>query len=185
MQSWLAFLVAAAATVGCAGRPAGRPVGNVRLSGVTPDFHQIPLATIDGQSTSLAAELGTRAALVNFWAPWCEPCVRELPDLARLAAKMASCGVTVLGVAVGEKPEVIARFAEQRRLGYRQMTDEHFALSDAMGQMHIPTTMVFDANQRVVFVGAALDVRAEIALAEAAAAIPGAIACKIDGAGPR
>ncbi|HVY45602.1 MAG TPA: hypothetical protein VHB21_06965, partial [Minicystis sp.] len=46
-----------------------------------------------------------------------------------------------------------------------QLTDEEFALADALGQRRIPATLVLDGAQRVVFAGDALDDRARAAIA--------------------
>jgi thiol-disulfide isomerase/thioredoxin len=125
---------------------------------------------LDGHTTPLEAALGHRPALVSFWAPWCEPCVRELPELERLSHAVAPCGASVVGVAVGERPQAIADFARARRLTYAQFTDEPFKLADALGQRRIPATVVFDGATRVVFAGDALDARATAALARVLAA---------------
>jgi len=132
---------------------------------------------LSGEAAPLSALLERRPTLVSFWAPWCEPCVREQPALQRLSRAAAACGGAVVGVAVGESPETIAAFAGQKGLTFPQFTDENFALADAIGQRRIPATMVFDGNQQVVFTGEALDARATAALQGLLASRPGAPAC--------
>src|SRR5262252_3892887 len=156
--SLLIFVVA-----GCAGgsRPAPQTTG--RLT----DFHEIPVVSLDGRPAPLSSVLGKRPALVSFWAPWCEPCVRELPDLERLARALSPCGAVVVGVAVGEKPGAVGDFCRARGVTYPQLADEEFTLADALGQRRIPATVVLDGAQRVVFAGEALDGRAREALARA------------------
>jgi thiol-disulfide isomerase/thioredoxin len=130
----------------------------------------------DGHGATLTSVLAGRPALVSLWAPWCEPCVRELPELERLSRAVAPCGAAVVGVAVGEKPASIAAYTRARALTYPQLTDEPFMLADALGQRRIPATVVFDRAGRVVFTGEALDAHATAALARtlggAAAAKP-------------
>jgi thiol-disulfide isomerase/thioredoxin len=129
-----------------------------------PDFHDVAITGIDGQVEPFARALAGRPALVSFWAPWCQPCVKEIPELERLARALQPCGAVVLGVAVGESPQTIAAFARSHQLTYPQLTDEHFQLADALGQSRVPTTAVFDSLGRVVFTGDALDARAIAAL---------------------
>ena len=128
------------------------------------DFRAVALMTADGRPTTLAGAIGARPALVSFWAPWCEPCLREQPDLQRLARAIAPCDALIVGVAVGEGPTTVSAFARERQVTFPQLTDERFALSDALGQRRIPTTLVLDANQRIVFTGEALDQPAITAL---------------------
>ena len=121
----------------------------------------------DGRGATLASVIGGRPSLVSFWAPWCEPCVRELPVLEKLSRAVAPCGGAVVGVAVGEKPDSIASYTRARALTYPQLTDEPFTLADALGQRRSPGTVVFDRAGRVVFTGEAIDERATAALAGA------------------
>lgn len=166
MRAGISLLIASMglatlAGAGCAGEPRPAP----RAAGV-PDFRDIPVVSLEGRSSPLAALLGKRPALVSFWAPWCEPCVRELPDLERLARTVSPCGVSVLGVAVGERPETIGTFCRARGVTVPQFTDEGFQLADALGQRRIPATLVFDGSGRIVFAGEALDARARTALSQ-------------------
>jgi len=162
--SVLAVLLCAGASaiLGCTGETRPAP----RASGTLPDFREIPVVNLEGRPAPLSVVLGKRPALVSFWAPWCEPCVRELPDLERLARSLSPCGVSVLGVAVGESPETIGTFCRARGVTYPQFTDEGYVLADALGQRRIPATIVLDGTGRVVFAGEALDARARTALSQ-------------------
>jgi thiol-disulfide isomerase/thioredoxin len=62
---------------------------------VTPDAFR---ATID-------AERG-RTLVVNLWASWCAPCLREVPELLKLEQAWARCGLRVLGIALDEPTEL-------------------------------------------------------------------------------
>src|SRR5262249_27776986 len=157
------LIVAALASLACTAEP--RPAAHTPTA--SGDFREVRLADVGGGASSLASVLGRRPALVSFWAPWCEPCVRELPDLERLARALSLCGAVVVGVAVGEKPGAIGDFCRARGLTYPQLADEEFTLADALGQRRIPATVVLDGAQRVVYAGDALDGRAREALARA------------------
>src|SRR5450755_2291417 len=123
----------------CASRPRAAGAATGTSSGAAPaDVGGIALRGADGRGATLAAALAGKPALVSFWAPWCEPCVRELPQLERLAQAAGPCGAAVLGVAVGERPESIGAFCRARHLTYPQYTDESFTLADALGQRRIP-----------------------------------------------
>jgi len=64
-----------------------------------------PIKTLDGRTLS-AADLNGRAVILNFWAPWCPPCVREMPELDRFSRSPAGRGVLVIGLAIDEQPAV-------------------------------------------------------------------------------
>ena len=58
----------------------------------------IPLTDLDGQR-SLIGQRNEDFLIVNFWAPWCAPCRREIPALIDIHDRFSSQGVSVLGIA--------------------------------------------------------------------------------------
>jgi len=69
-----------------------------RLAGF-PAAPELAGKTVTGETISLADFRG-RVVLLNAWATWCEPCKKELPELARLHQTREKDGLTVLGVSV-------------------------------------------------------------------------------------
>jgi thiol-disulfide isomerase/thioredoxin len=55
--------------------------------------------------------------LVNFWAPWCAPCVREMPELDAFAKEMKAKQVNVVGIGI-DSPSNIAQFAGKLKISY-------------------------------------------------------------------
>lgn len=83
-----------------------------------------PVAALFGQSMNDASgashALGRwkgKALLVNFWAPWCAPCVAEMPELDRLAAASAAKNINVIGIGI-DSPSNIAEFAGRLKISY-------------------------------------------------------------------
>ena len=64
-----------------------------------PDFPKLKVKTFDGQDFDLAAHRG-KWVVVNFWATWCNPCLKEIPDLD--AMDKAREDVIVIGLAYEE-----------------------------------------------------------------------------------
>lgn len=119
-------------------------------------WQEIPLIDLDSHPVTLARLLAGRPALVNLWAPWCERCKSELPELDLLSRRLEGCGV-IIGVAVGEDAPHTAAFVHERGLVYPQVVDEGFLLADALRQSRVPTTLVVDGEGAIVHVGLALD----------------------------
>src|SRR5688572_4616107 len=69
-----------------------------------------------GQTQSLAQWKG-KVLVVNFWAPWCAPCVDEMPELSALQAEIAPTQAQILGIGI-DSPANIAEFATRYTIGY-------------------------------------------------------------------
>lgn len=94
------------------------------------------------------AERDGKPLVLNLWASWCPPCVREMPMMVEVAN--ASDTVDVLFANQGEEPERIRRFLEIVRLdGDRILLDPQRALMRKFGTVGLPATLFFDAEGRV------------------------------------
>lgn len=69
-----------------------------------------------GANHSLSRWKG-KALVVNFWAPWCAPCVQEMPELDRLAIESAAKNINVIGIGI-DSPSNIAEFATKLKISY-------------------------------------------------------------------
>jgi thiol-disulfide isomerase/thioredoxin len=72
------------------------------------------LRALDGGRVDLAALRG-RPVVVNFWATWCEPCVREFPLLAKAAADHRGDRLAVVGVLAEDRPDAARAFVAPDR----------------------------------------------------------------------
>ncbi len=92
------------------------------------------------------ADFGGRVVLLNFWATWCAPCVREMPSLDRLQAALGDRALRVVAVSIdGGGVEVIRRFA--KRLGLAHLGLDHDpegALFRAFGVTGLPASFLID-----------------------------------------
>lgn len=74
------------------------------------------IATIDGKTFDLADQRG-KWAIVNFWATWCGPCLKEMPELSALDAMREH--IVVVGLAYEDNtPEAMAAFMKQHPVVY-------------------------------------------------------------------
>ena len=99
------------------------------------------------------ADLMGRPLLLNFWATWCPPCLREMPEIERFRAANVARGVQVLGLAV-DGPTPVREYLKKMRLGFHiglagfEGTD----LSKKLGNTHgaLPFTVLFGADGRLL-----------------------------------
>lgn len=112
-----------------------------------------PAAFLDGagRSRSLASFRG-RIVILNLWATWCAPCVRELPALGRLSAAVPPGRFAVVAVNAGrEDAAATARFLKAHGAGnlavYR---DPDLALLQVFGAQGLPFSVVIDSEGREI-----------------------------------
>ena len=105
----------------------------------------------DGGDVSVASFKGT-PLLVNLWATWCAPCVKELPTIAALEAEQKGT-LHVIAVSQDMAPQsAVDAFLAGKRLGrFAAYHDKDMALSDALGVQILPTTILFDAAGKEVW----------------------------------
>lgn len=104
----------------------------------------------DGKPVKLSDFKG-KPVLVNLWASWCAPCVKELPTLDQLAH---SGRVQVLAVSEDNGPHAsVVAFLKEHRIGtLKSYQDPNMGLSSALGpDTVLPTSILFDAGNREVW----------------------------------
>lgn len=110
--------------------------------------------TPDGTPITLAKFKGV-PVLVNLWATWCAPCVKELPTLDKLAASHrvdGQLGVVAISQDDGPQPSVTAFLKKLNVSDLGAYHDPRSALSAALGpDTVLPTTILYDANGNEVW----------------------------------
>jgi thiol-disulfide isomerase/thioredoxin len=111
----------------------------------------IPFLDAAGKEKTLA-EFKGRVVLVNFWATWCAPCIRELPSLDRLQADMGGEDFVVLAVNEDRQgADIAGPFLDKH--GWKHLTvnvDRQMALGRAFGVRGMPSTYLIDRKGEVV-----------------------------------
>ena len=87
--------------------------------------------------------------VVNFWASWCTPCVRELPGLNRLRQEFGGQPFEILGVNVAEPPNRLKRFFKRQPIGFPVLYDRESEAFHAWNVKGLPTSFVIDREGRI------------------------------------
>lgn len=117
---------------------AGKPMPDAQI--LNPDDEPATLADASGQPL-----------LVNLWASWCAPCVKELPTLEALSRRKGAPRIIIVSEDIGERPSVDAFLEQHGIANLESWRDPKMALSGALGVQVMPTTIYFDASGREVW----------------------------------
>lgn len=106
--------------------------------------------TLDGDTIALA-DLRGSVVIVNLWATWCRPCVRELPSLQRLERDLEGEGLRVLAVNVDRLPEDraathVREFVAAHDIDLTVLLDPRGRAEELFGSIGLPTTLVIDRH---------------------------------------
>lgn len=94
-------------------------------------------------------ELKGKIVLVNFWATWCPPCRKEMPDLQALYDKYKDQGFLVLSISDEEMAKV-SPFISERKITYPVLLDPGRKVNDAFVVEGIPKSFVYDRDSKMV-----------------------------------
>lgn len=126
------------------GVEAGAPAATAPDGGIA----QVAFERFDGTTGSFA-EYSGRPVVVNFFASWCAPCVRELPDIEQVHQALGA-EVAFVGVSVNERAEDGLELAERTGITFDVVRDPRSETLRALGGAAMPTTALVDASGRVV-----------------------------------
>ena len=113
---------------------------------VAPDF---ALPAMTGGTFRLSEQRG-KVVVLNFWATWCAPCLREMPDFAALQRELGARGVVFVGVSIDEGGwDVVRPFAARVGVNYPLVLDDGRMAERFGGTGILPTTYVIDRAGRV------------------------------------
>jgi thiol-disulfide isomerase/thioredoxin len=105
----------------------------------------------DGEATDLAAFQG-KPVLLNLWATWCAPCVKELPTLDALQAREGErLKVLTVSQDLESRAKVEAFLAKGKYRALEAWLDPEMALMSELGVSTLPTTILYDAQGREVW----------------------------------
>jgi cytochrome c biogenesis protein CcmG/thiol:disulfide interchange protein DsbE len=125
------------------------PAGGRLLNKPAPDFTlPVVVGGAPGARQRLS-DLRGKIVILDFWATWCPPCDIQAPILDRVARNHPE-DVVVLGINVGEPPEVMKRHVVQKGLSYPMLADLEGEVQGLYGAGTLPTLVIVDRDGKVV-----------------------------------
>jgi len=113
---------------------------------------EIPLIDLNGESKKLG-DWKQQVLVVNFWAPWCAPCRREVPDLIALQTEYGN-QVQVLGLALDSAENIIS-FADEYAMNYPSfLASSHIPMYNAVfgnSSGALPFTVIIDSERNISY----------------------------------
>ena len=107
-----------------------------------PDF---TLPSAAGPNLRLQEQRG-RVVMLNFWATWCGPCKREMPQLNRLYTKYRASGFVLMGVNVDEDPQNALGVSSKLGLQFPVVFDSAKRVSRLYDLSTMPSTVLIDRD---------------------------------------
>jgi len=106
------------------------------------------LTDLEGKSWRLK-ELKGKVVLVNFWATWCPPCRKEMPDLEALYQRFKNQGLVILALS-DEDAATVKPFIADRKVSYPVLLDTGRKVNVQFNVMGIPKTFIYDRAGKLV-----------------------------------
>jgi thiol-disulfide isomerase/thioredoxin len=122
--------------------------GAVKIGDPTPAFN---LHTLDGKTISIESLKG-KVVLLDFWATWCGPCRKALPELKELQRKNTGKPLVVISVSADEDHEALEQFVHANGMSWTQAWDAQGRVAGGIfGISSLPSYVLIDAQGRIAY----------------------------------
>jgi len=116
-----------------------------------PDFS---LPDVTGQMRNIS-EWDGKVIAINFWATWCPPCIREIPEFIELQHRYEEQGLQFIGIAL-QRPEEVTEFMREKGMNYPVLAGEMAVIKIAESYGNdmgvLPYTVIIDREGRIHYV---------------------------------
>jgi len=147
----VAVLIALSFATACGGAEPDGPARALHpmVGEPVPPFEQ---TGIGGERVVLPVP-GAKVTLVDFFASWCEPCARSLPEVDAFVTEHEAEGVRLVLVGLDEDPDTAGAFLDRIGVKRPATLDTRLAIAKRFKVEKLPVTFVVDASSRIVWSG--------------------------------
>ena len=129
-------------------------VEKMKATAVGQKFTDFEMATPDGKPVKLSDYVGKgKVVLIDFWASWCGPCRREMPNLVEAYAQYKNKGFEIVGVSLDQSGEAWKDAIEKLNITWPQMSDLKYWNCEG-AQLYavssIPHTVLIDGEGTII-----------------------------------
>lgn len=103
----------------------------------------------EGNAVDLNKHLGKDVILLDFWATWCGPCIKAMPEVASVAEEFKDRGLVFYAVNVGEDPDTVKEFLQKNKFDIPVAIDFDGKIQKAFNAHGLPHTIVIGKDGRV------------------------------------
>lgn len=112
----------------------------------------IRLPDSEGKLRDLSEWQG-KILIINFWATWCPPCLKEIPEFIRLQDELRGKGIQFIGIAIEDQASIVS-FLQKNPINYPVLIggDAAISLSQQLGNLvnAVPFTLIVDSQGMIV-----------------------------------
>ena len=127
----------------------GTACAQAKTEAETVPAPEFSLKDLQGKALSLASYKG-KVLILNFWATWCPPCRREIPDFIEAYKELKDKGLEILGISVDElSAEALRDWTQKAGMNYPVALATAKVIADYQPGEFIPATIVIDRSGRI------------------------------------
>lgn len=123
--------------------------GSIAIAEEVNDFR---LKDLNNKIVSFEDLKGDKLTVLDFWATWCKPCVKSVPELIELYEKFKSRGVEFIGINIDSprNKSKVKPFVRSLGIKYPVLLDTNNELMSDLGITAIPTLLIVDKKGKVL-----------------------------------